>query len=386
MGCTSAKARILEHLFTAINGRSSTLGREKHHPCRMPDRAPALNTTSFLPSRYQRTMPDVILLLSFRWTDPTMWPWVVWFLPVFFLVGWIKPVRRRINTRQANSWPSVTGKIESVDVNEPKGVLGLKTSQTPRYFAEITYSYGVDGNTYTGMTPREFGNQDEAWDFLRDLQGKAVAVQYNPRNPETSSLSGPSLDALLQTRPPMPPGSSLAPPPKIPQWATLFLWFFAGLSLIGLILSLYVHINALMGNKMTPMFWGLHVGIFVVWPPAMFVARKRLGTTRRIDFWKAALQGAPDWMRYMTYAFLFYAAAGLLLLMADATAKGSAASAPANAWRDACGYWMAFYSAAFAILYVAATESSAPRCVNGHLLEAGEGLCSSCQQPALPPK
>jgi uncharacterized protein DUF3592 len=329
---------------------------------------------------------EVMTGLSFRWTDPTTWPWVVWVWLAFLLLGGAKPMWRRIKSRQANSWPSVTGKIESVDVNEPKAFLGLKTSSTPKYFAEIGYSYGVDGNTYTGTNRREFGDQDEAWDFLRDLKGKAVAVQYNPQKPEASSLSGPSLETLLQTRPPMPPGSSRAAAPRIPQWATPFLWLFVCLSLLGLVLSLFVHISALMGNQMPSMFWGLHVGIFVVWGPAVFVAQRRVGSTHRKDFWKAALKGAPDWMRYATYGFLSYAFFGSLLLMAIAPEKGVGASAPASEWRGFSTGWMAFYFAAFAILYAAATESSAPRCVNGHLLEAGESFCSRCQQPALPPK
>jgi hypothetical protein len=331
-------------------------------------------------------MPEVILLLPVRWTDPTTWPWVVWVWLAFLLVGGVKPMWRRIKSRQANSWPSVTGKIERVDVNEPKVFLGLKTSRTPKYFAEIGYSYGVDGNTYTGTDRREFGDQEEAWDFLRDLKGKAVAVQYNPGKPGASSLSQPSLEILLQTRPPMPPGSSPAAAPRIPPWATPFLWFFAGLSLIGLVLSLYVHISALMGNEMPSMFWGLHVGIFVVWIPAVFVAQKRVGSTHRKDFWKAALKGAPDWMRYMAYAFGFYAFGGSLLFMAVAPDKGHGANAPASEWRGFSAAWMTFYWAAFAILYAAATESGAPRCVNGHLLEAEESFCSRCQQPALPPK
>lgn len=324
--------------------------------------------------------------LSFRWTEPATWPWVVWVWLAFLLAGAVKPMWRRIKSRLANSWPSVTGKIESVDVNEPKKFLGMTTSQTPRYFAEITYSYRVDGNTYTGLNRREFGDQDEAWDFLRELKGKAVAVQCNPRKPGTSSLSEPALEILLQTRPPMPPGSSHAATRTIPQWTRPFLWFFACLSLIGLVLSLYVHISALMGNTMPPIFWGLHVGIFVVWLPAVFVAHRRVGSTHRKDFWKAALKGAPGWMRYVTYAFLFYAFGASLLFMASAPEKGHGANGVADHWRGFSSGWMVFYFAAFAILYAAAIESSAPRCVNGHPLEAEESFCSRCQQPALPPK
>ena len=198
---------------------------------------------------------DVMTSLSFRWTQPATWPWVVWVWLAFLLVGAIKPTWQKIKTRLVNSWPSVTGKIERVDVNEPKGFLGLKTSSTPRYFAEITYSYGVDGNAYTGTNRREFGDQDEAWDFLRDLKGKAVVVHYIPGKPGASSLSEPSLEVLLQTRPPMPPGSSRAATRMIPSWIRPFLWWFAGLSLLGLVLSVFVHINAMKGNQMPSIFW-----------------------------------------------------------------------------------------------------------------------------------
>jgi uncharacterized protein DUF3592 len=328
---------------------------------------------------------DVILLLSFRWTDPTTWPWVVWVWLAFLLVGAVKPIWRKIKSRLVNSWPSVTGKIERVDVNEPKGFLGLKTSNRPRYFAEITYSYGVGGNTYTGTNRREFGDQDEAWDFLRELKGKAVVVHYNPGKPGASSLSEPSLEVLLQTRPPVPPGQSRAATRTIPLWIRPFLWLFVCLSLLGLVLSLYVHINALMGKQMPSIFWGLHVGIFVVWGPAVFAAQKRVGSTARKDFWKAVLKGAPAWMRYATYGFLSYAFFGSLLLMAIAPEKGVRASAPASEWRGFSAGWMAFYFAAFAILYAAAIQPLGPRCVNGHALLSGQSLCPQCGQPALPP-
>jgi Protein of unknown function (DUF3592) len=309
---------------------------------------------------------------------------VVWVWLAFLLVGAVKAMWRKMKTRMVNSWPSVTGKIEQVDVNEPKGFLGLKTSNTPRYFAEITYSYGVGGNTYTGTNRRDFGDQDEAWDFLRDLKDKAVVVHYNPGKPRASSLSEPSLEVLLQTRTPIPPGSSRATR-TIPEWIRPFLWLFVCLSLLGLVLSLYVHINALMGKQMPSIFWGLHVGIFVVWGPAVFVAQKRVGSTARKDFWKAVLKGAPVWMRYVSYAFSFYAAFGSLLFIAIAQNKGAGARPPANEWRGFSAVWMGFYFTAFAIWYAAAIQPLGPRCVNGHPLLSGQSFCPQCGQPALPP-
>ncbi len=327
----------------------------------------------------------MILGLSFRWTDPATWPWVIWVWLVFLLVGAIKPAWRRLKSWQASAWPSVTGQIESVDVTEPKRFLGLTTSQKETFFAEIRYSYQVDGAMYKGCNRREFGDQEEAWEFLRDLKDKAVTVQYNPGKPAVSSLSEPSLQTLLQARPPMPASSSAAAR-AVPLWFRPFLWPFAGLALIGLILSLFVHINALMGNRMPSMFWGLHVGIFVVWFPAVFVAQKRVGRTRGKGFWKAVLKGAPVWVRYMTYAFFFYAFANFFLFMANAPDKTSGSNASAIEWRGFSGHWMAFYSAAFAILCAAAIQPSGARCVNGHSLSPGESVCPQCHQPALPPE
>lgn len=309
---------------------------------------------------------------------------MIWVWVGLLVVSGIKPAWRWLKSWQAGGWPSVTGKIESVDVTEPKRFLGLTISQKQSYFAEIGYSYQVDGAVHTGRNRREFGDQDEAWEFLRDLKDKAVAVQYNPGKPAVSSLSEPSLQALLQARPPMPARSSAAR--AIPQWFRPFLWLFAGLALIGLILSLFVHVNALMGNRMPSMFWGLHVGIFVVWFPAVFVAQKRVGSTHRKDFWKAVLKGAPVWMRYMIYTFFFYAFASFFLFMGNAPDKTPGSLGSAIEWRGFSGVWMVFYSAAFAILYAAAIQSSRLRCVNGHLLSSGEIVCPQCQQPALPPE
>src|SRR5437763_1946395 len=130
----------------------------------------------------------------------------------------------------------------------------------------------------------------------------------------------------------MPPGQSRAATRTIPLWIRPFLWLFVCLSLLGLLLSLFVHINAVMGKQMSSMFWGLHVGIFVVWFPAVFVAQKQVGKLKGKDFWKLVLKGAPVWMRYMTYILVFYAAVDSLLFMAIAPDKVAGASAPANDW------------------------------------------------------
>jgi len=110
----------------------------------------------------------------------------------------------------------------------------------------------------------------------------------------------------------------------------------------------------------------LQVCIFVVWIPAVLVSIKRVGNTRRQDYWKLVLRGAPEWMRYMVYGFFGYAMLNFAIFFFQAPQGGrggSGANPPAVAWRGFSGHWMAFYSAALAILYSAAASpgSSNPR-------------------------
>ena len=130
---------------------------------------------------------------------------------------------------------------------------------------------------------------------------------------------------------------------------------FRALSLlagIGLVVSVWVHVGAVMGQRVAPayFFWVLHAGIFVVWFPAVLAAKALLGDQTRKDFWKIVLKDSPDWMRYMVYGFAGYAAFNFLFFMAATTNGGSGANPSAAVWRGFSGHWMVF-SAASAILY-----------------------------------
>lgn len=225
-------------------------------------------------------------------------------------------------------------------------------------------------------------------EFQRDLKGKPVAVHYSPNKPSSSTLSESSIETLLQARAPKPATENFfsAPTNSIPPLVSRFLWLFVILSFVGLVVSLWVHLGAVMGRRVAPeaFFWILHMGVFVVWFPAFFVAKQRIGNLRRKDFWKAALQGTPDWMRYMAYGFLGYALLNLALVASQAPVGGGGAIPPAIAWRGFSGHWMAFYSVALAILYTAARGSeSVRRCVNGHPVRTDGSYCARCGQPVV---
>jgi hypothetical protein len=326
-----------------------------------------------------------------RWADPSTWPWFIYVWLALFLAGWLKPLWRWIQRNRASSWPTATGQIESVSVSEPKRFF-LSTSprgRAPAYVAELAYSYSVAGNVNAGFYKREFGTEEEASEFVRDLKGKPVEVHYNPNKPSSSTLSEASIETLLQTRAPKLAWelSVSSRSDAVPEWLQPFVWVFIGLSAVGFVLSLWVHFGAVAGQRVAPaaFFWILHMGIFVVWFPAVMVAQRQAGNLKRKDFWKVVLKGSPDWVRYLVYGFLGYAVVNFMYFFFRApTGRDDGANPPAMVWRGFSGHWMVFYLAAIAILYSAARQDAQSlRCVNGHAVQANATFCARCGQPVM---
>jgi hypothetical protein len=212
-----------------------------------------------------------------------------------------------------------------------------------------------------------------------------VAVHRDSTSPSDSALLEPDIADLLQNRAPASASESFPQANSIPQWIRPFLWVFVLLSGVGLVVSLWVHLGAVMGRRVAPeaFFFILHVGIFVVWVPAVLVAQRLVGNVNRKDLWKVVLKDSPDWMRYMVYGFFGYALVNFLLFITKAPSWGSG-NPPAVVWRGFSGHWMAFYSAALAILYSAArTEDTSLRCANGHVASPNATYCMRCGQPVL---
>lgn len=129
--------------------------------------------------------------------------------------------------------------------------------------------------------------------------------------------------------------------------------------------------------------WGLHIGIFVVWIPAMYVSMRTTRLANRKDFWKVALAGCPDWMRRGLYVLFGYAALNFVIFMATTAGehKQPTGDAPPSVVRGFSGHWMVFYGAAFAILY---SRIHAPqfyrerKCPQGHDVSPAARYCSEC--------
>ncbi len=141
-----------------------------------------------------------------------------------------------------------------------------------------------------------------------------------------------------------------------------FLYLFIFISAGGLILSLVVHICALLGIDLGlgQKVFGLHIGIFLVWIPTVLVANNLSKDCRRSDYWKVALRGCPGWMKKMTYGFFGYAIVNFIFFMFFST-KVHTGSVTPEIIRGFSGHWMAFYSAALVVLYSATQVKNAER-------------------------
>ena len=164
----------------------------------------------------------------------------------------------------------------------------------------------------------------------------------------------------------------------------------------GLILSLAVHLLSFGGIQVggEPLFFALHVGIFPLWIPVVWISTKLMGGMPRQNswsfgysgnYWKPMLSGCPAWMRYMTYGFFIYALVNFAIFIVLApSGKTFGGSPPAIVWHGFSGHWMAFYSAGLAIVTTAYRRGLAnlsPKCSNGHSIVYGDKFCAVCGVP-----
>jgi hypothetical protein len=88
--------------------------------------------------------------------------------------------------RRAAQWPVTQGRIERVNVST---VRSFRSGPSEISTAEISYSYSVAGQFYSGYWTKHFSDEQQAWDFADPLKGRAVFVQYDPGHPEKSALA-----------------------------------------------------------------------------------------------------------------------------------------------------------------------------------------------------
>jgi hypothetical protein len=157
------------------------------------------------------------------------------------------------------------------------------------------------------------------------------------------------------------------------------------LAAVGLAASVVVHACAWLGipNPFGPLAWTLHVGIFVVWLPAILATNKSLGnfSYKRNDFWAVALAGCPPWMTRIVMGFFYYAIANFAVFFLRSFRVDPKHMDPSVTLQGFSGHWMAFYAAAIGLLCSAAHRVDV-KCSNGHSLSPAAKFCESCGAPA----
>lgn len=160
------------------------------------------------------------------------------------------------------------------------------------------------------------------------------------------------------------------------------LCFISGL---GFILGFIVHVVSLLGiylGEKFPFIWALHVGIFIVWLPAILELNKNpelkqqnIGTlSNPFKFFGIMFKNAPKPIMIISVVFFFYATINFLLYMLagqggvpdiidgkyvihnhgsiiNELSETEYLKMKANVIRGFSGHWMAFYGVAMGILW-----------------------------------
>jgi hypothetical protein len=101
----------------------------------------------------------------------------------FFFVRWLL---RRAKLRRARNWPSELGRVQSTSV-----VLSSGGGQpgSAAFYAEVTYSYVVQGQTCSGVLRRRFLLEGRANKWMDSFaKSEVLTVRYNPQKIEDSVL------------------------------------------------------------------------------------------------------------------------------------------------------------------------------------------------------
>lgn len=164
---------------------------------------------------------------------------------------------------------------------------------------------------------------------------------------------------------------------------------FSLIALFGFIVSLIAHLAgyAGIGHPLGLDPWPLHVGIFIVWLPAVLAAQKLSKDFPKKEQLKAILRGCPKWMRYMLFGLFYYAFLSFFAFFFTGISfifTGNHQSV-ASTVRGLSGHWLIFYFAAFAILQSysrVSADDTVGHCKNQHVVESSNEYRPKCGEHA----
>ena len=204
---------------------------------------------------------------------------------------------------------------------------------------------------YIGRVSKRFRYLDDAEEWVRDLQGRALPVHYSPLWPGLSRVLDEDLATLHNSRLPQAPAAVLeaTEAANVSLFRKVLAYPFMALAAAGFCLSVYVHLGSLLGKIVLPESWFtvMQVGVFVAFFPALLLLPKQK-IRRRSD-----VPSTPGFLGSLMIATLAYALANFAIFMVT-LARHHNQTTRLMEWRGFSGHWMLFYSWSFAFLYAAA--------------------------------
>ncbi len=117
---------------------------------------------------------------------------------------------------------------------------------------------------------------------------------------------------------------------------------------VGFLVSLAAHVASIFRLSLFPTEpWFLHIGIFVVWLPAVLYSQSLAKEFPQKQMWRAVLRGCPKPMQYILYGLFAYAFLNFFVFAVNTPGEPVSSS---TTIRGFSGHWLIFYYAAFAIL------------------------------------
>ena len=92
-------------------------------------------------------------------------------------------VRTWVRVRQAYSWPSAQGTVWQAEARASEG-----RSYVRPWAGELTYSYTVNGEYYSGVHRMEAFTEKRAENRITGWRGRMVMVRYSPSRHDVSVL------------------------------------------------------------------------------------------------------------------------------------------------------------------------------------------------------
>ncbi len=185
-----------------------------------------------------------------HWAKPATWPWFIYVWVAFAVSGLVKPSWDWLQRQRVGNWAVQEGRIEWEDVPKP----GFSFTTRRGHFV-ARYSYSLRDTIYQGLYKREFSTEHGAYSFARDLACRVVTIRRSPADPSQSLLLEHDVEEMLRRRPAAVVEWARAES-SVPKWLKPFLWVFISLSCVGLVVSLWVHLGAVMGRRVAtePLF------------------------------------------------------------------------------------------------------------------------------------